>query len=362
MKHRLYAVTTLLGAVLAGPALAQSSVQLYGYLDSGLEYVSNVGGRSITQAGGGALAPERIGLRGTEDLGRGLKAGFRLESGILTHRGSLVNNSRMFNRESSVFFGSEDMGTISFGRMPDLMYEYVPKFLSPPAPSALVNKHPGNWDNYASQYQFSNSVKYESPEFSGFSIGAMYGFGESQFEGPKAITKSLGLRFRSGAWRMSATHSEHRNRAVAIRALTGVEEAFGMTLPMTPLVVDTVNNTAVGVSYRASNFILASAFSYTRMKLDDRTANQRNYDIGGTYFFPKGMAVQLMYTHSNLDGARWDQVTALGAYSLSKRTKLYVKTMYQHASGEADYAAMQNIGVASGRSQTVVNMGISHMF
>lgn len=362
MKHRFYALTAVFGVLVSSSVCAQSSVQIYGYLDSGLEYVSNVGGSSATLAGGGALAPERIGLRGTEDLGNGLKAGFRLESGVLTHRGSLVNNNRMFNRESSVSLGSDQAGTLSFGRMPDLMYEYVPKFLSPPAPSALVNKHPGNWDNYASQYQHSNSVKYESPEFSGFSFGAMYGFGDAQFDSPKAITKSLGLRFRSGAWRMSATHSEHRNRAVAIRALTGVEEAFGMALTMAPVVVDSVNNSAVGVSYRGSDFIVASAFSYTRMKLDDRTANQRNYDIGGTYFFANSIAAQLMYTHSNLDGARWDQITALGAYSLSKRTKLYVKTMYQHASGEADYAAMQNIGVSSSRSQTVVNMGISHMF
>src|SRR5690606_31451679 len=180
-----------LGAVAISPVWAQSSVQIYGYLDTGLEYVSNVGGQSATMAGGGALAPERIGMRGVEDMGNGLKAGFRLESGILTNRGALVNSNRMFNRESSVSLGSEAMGTLSFGRMPDLMYEYVPKFLSPPAPSALVNKHPGNWDNYASQYQYANSVKYESPEFWGFSFGAMYGFGEAQSDAPKAISKSL---------------------------------------------------------------------------------------------------------------------------------------------------------------------------
>ena len=362
MKYSFYAFTAVLGVAMANPSWAESSVNIYGYLDTGLQYVSNVGGQSATSMEGGALAPERIGMRGVEGLGNGLKAGFRLESGILTNRGSLVNSNRMFNRESSVFIGNDGMGTLSLGRMPDLMYEYVPKFLSPPAPSALVNKHPGNWDNYASQYQYSNAVKYESPEFAGFSLGAMYGFGDDQWAGPKAITKSLGLRFRSGAWRMSATHSEHRQRPVAIRALTGVQEAFGMELPMTPLVVDTLSNSAVGVSYRAADFIVASAFSYTRMKYDDRTANQRNFDVGGTYFLPAGMALQLMYTHSNLDGARWDQITALGAYSLSKRTKLYVKTMYQHASGEADYAAMQNIGVSSSRSQAVVNAGISHMF
>src|SRR5690554_6494241 len=129
MKYRLYALTAVLGAVVSSSVWAQSSVQMYGYLDSGLEYVSNVGGRSATLAGGGALAPERIGLRGTEDVGNGLKAGFRLESGILTRRGTLVNSNRMFNRESSVFVGSDEAGTLSFGRMPDLMYEYIPKFL-----------------------------------------------------------------------------------------------------------------------------------------------------------------------------------------------------------------------------------------
>jgi len=62
--------------------MAQSSVTLYGMLDAGIGYTSNVGGHEKVSLDGGASGSNKWGLRGQEDLGGGLKAVFKLENGF----------------------------------------------------------------------------------------------------------------------------------------------------------------------------------------------------------------------------------------------------------------------------------------
>src|SRR5690606_19538255 len=138
-----HTVVVLVASCAWVTAHANESVVIYGFVDGGVQYVSNIGGSSSYEASTGTMQPERFGLMGTESLGNGLTAEFRLEGGILTKEGRSVVAGRMFNRQASVGLKS-DIGSLHFGRMPDLMYEYIPKFLSPPALTALVNKHPGN--------------------------------------------------------------------------------------------------------------------------------------------------------------------------------------------------------------------------
>ncbi|MFD2272046.1 porin [Undibacterium arcticum] len=63
-------------------AFAQSNVTVYGSMDAGVAYVNNVGGKSVTRLDQGTMQPDRIGFRGTEDLGEGLKANYQLEAGF----------------------------------------------------------------------------------------------------------------------------------------------------------------------------------------------------------------------------------------------------------------------------------------
>src|SRR5690606_17175376 len=124
-------------------------------------------------------------------------------------RGRLVQPTRMFNREASLGLVTR-AGTVTLGRLPDLVYEYITKFLSPPAATAIVSKHPGNWDNYASQYQYSSTVMYSTPVMGGFSAAAMYSFGEDATQRPKPLNMSLGARNVKNGWRTAAVFSEHR--------------------------------------------------------------------------------------------------------------------------------------------------------
>ena len=93
---------------LAGSAHAQSSVTLYGLIDSGLTYTNSQitgtgsGGHSNWQMTSGSVQYSRWGLRGAEDLGGGIKAIFTLENGFNLNNGQFSSSNRIFNRQAFV--------------------------------------------------------------------------------------------------------------------------------------------------------------------------------------------------------------------------------------------------------------------
>jgi predicted porin len=112
MKKSLLALA-ILGA-FAGAASAQSSVTIYGIVDTGIARIDN-GGDSVTQLKSGNNNSSRIGFKGVEDLGNGLKASFVLENGINTDDGSAATASAAFSRLAYV--GLEGgFGAVRLGR------------------------------------------------------------------------------------------------------------------------------------------------------------------------------------------------------------------------------------------------------
>ena len=116
-------------ASFATVAHAQSSVTLYGVLDAGITYQSNVRtasgqGKSRFSMGSG-IDQSRFGLRGSEDLGGGLKAIFTLESGFNIGNGKFANgNGGMFNRQAFVGLSSQ-YGTVTLGKQYDATQDYL---------------------------------------------------------------------------------------------------------------------------------------------------------------------------------------------------------------------------------------------
>src|SRR5688500_3687346 len=107
---KIRSATTLALAAIATCANAQTpppaSVQLYGVVDAGVEYVNNVGASNghVTRMPGlsGGQLPSRWGLRGTEDLGGGLRAVYTLEAGFAVDSGVSLQGGRAFGRQSFV--------------------------------------------------------------------------------------------------------------------------------------------------------------------------------------------------------------------------------------------------------------------
>ena len=111
MKKILVALAV---ASAVGSASA-ADVSLYGVIDTGLTYRHTQGEDSLEMNSGNYAGP-RFGLRGTEDLGEGVKVGFILESGYKSDTGAMAKEDTLFNRESQVYLQG-DWGTFGVGRV-----------------------------------------------------------------------------------------------------------------------------------------------------------------------------------------------------------------------------------------------------
>ncbi len=133
---------------LSASALAQSSVTIYGSLDAGVAYINNLNGGSVARLDQGTMQPDRIGFRGSEDLGGNLKAVFQLEAGFYTDTGATPNASKLFNRYSTVGLAG-DFGALTLGHMPDVVFDYVGKLSNGFQLTNWYLFHPGNLDSLA---------------------------------------------------------------------------------------------------------------------------------------------------------------------------------------------------------------------
>jgi len=114
-----------LSFVLAFSAYAQSSVTLYGDLDLGIQYLTHTGtnGRTAIGMQSGNEQPSRFGITGTEDLGGGYAAVFRLESGFNVGTGSYTIPGTAFDRYAYVGVTGTNLGTLTFGRQRSILFE-----------------------------------------------------------------------------------------------------------------------------------------------------------------------------------------------------------------------------------------------
>ena len=113
-KRTLVALASL---ATATGALSQSSVTLFGVLDTSVAHIRSAG-TDVTGLSSGGESSSRFGIRGVEDLGAGLKAGFWLESGIGvdTGTGSGRDDRLSFDRRSTASLSSRNWGELRLGR------------------------------------------------------------------------------------------------------------------------------------------------------------------------------------------------------------------------------------------------------
>ena len=181
MKKTLAAVAVL--GAFAGSALA-ADVQLYGIVDTGLQYVH--GDTDSTDPNSdfdsfsmesGLASGSRFGFKGTEDLGNGLTVGFILEDGIKSDTG--VDDDVLFNRESSLFLQG-GFGKVAFGRIGS-----INGGVSSWAKYGVMSVFGTSWGDYSAQAgtwamgasMWNNMIAYETPSFAGFKVFAQYGMG-----------------------------------------------------------------------------------------------------------------------------------------------------------------------------------------
>jgi predicted porin len=353
-------------AVFATAAHAQSSVTLYGLIDAGISYVNNsktaTGHDNLFKYDDGVSQGSRWGLRGTEDLGGGLKALFVLESGFNSGNGTLGQGGALFGRQAYVGLSKDGIGSLTFGRQYSFSTDYLGGNYSTGGQTVAGNYayHINDVDQLTSS-RINNAVKFSSANFAGLTFGAMYGFSNQAgaFAGAPTVgttagssrAYSFGVNYANGPFGVGAAYTDIRFPGQATPAFS-----TAMANVTTGTVRD-LRTFGVGGRYSIGAATLWALYTNTRFEpITGGSTTFAAYEAGAKYAFTPALTAGAGYTYMHLSNANtghWNQVDLSVDYALSKRTDVYALGIYQIASGHN--AATGDVQAQIGSSTSYFN-------
>ncbi len=380
-------------------AHAQTSVTLYGVIDTGIEYINRVAtvpatlpqgatgpsvgvnpvGPRIGMINQSGLSASRWGLRGVEGLGGGLKASFVLESGFNSDTGIFTGNSAGFNRQAYIALGNDAWGKVALGKvfssLTDAVVNFSPNRFSPAYEPAV-------W-LVGVDYKPSNSIKYTG-RFGDLYASAHYSFGA----GAPATSLSAG-----GAGLTNGGNGEipgsHRDDTAYGASLMYLGQTFGASIAYdqwNPSVV--VGQTArirkayIGASYSDGPLKLTGGYRWGNQTYANGNVALRDdfWFAGASYKVTPALDLQLGYYYSNIkkmnlsgatgvaiNPANPQQVSFVADYALSKRTDIYLSTTWAHNGSLGNDGAFtlylfNYAQPPGGKNMVGVATGIRHVF
>lgn len=338
MKKTLIAMAIM---ATSGAAMAQSNVSLYGIVDMGLNS-TNISGDRVTGLDSGLQSGSRIGIKGSEDLGNGLKANFVLESAIDVDTGTGLNG---FNRQSWLGL-SGNFGEVRFGRQYTEMRNALEAV--DPFSLGLAGAATNIWGNsYATlgegiDQRLNNTVSYALPTLAeGLSVSTSYSFGEQAGSISDGSTWSIGAGYNVSAANLQFAYQSTDLGNVGDR-----------------------NEYLLGGTYDFGVAKAHAAYGERSTKFTGLGKEKvRNYMVGVSA--PVGAAGSVMASYivnqnrtQGLTDADSKQFALGYQYDLSKRTNVYAS--YARNTNEANSVERQVLGDA--KSANTYNVGIRHKF
>jgi predicted porin len=348
--------------MLTSLANAQSSVQLYGLIDVGIEYLNHAGAGNgnVTRMIGGNMAGSRWGLRGSEDLGGGTSAIFTLEAGFRPGTGASEiggQSGRLFGRVATIGLQG-GFGTVTVGRqaivLNDVMFYYDPMAFSLYGLATLDGKFFGRVDN---------SIKYQSPNLHGFSTSAYYTFGsdtvngQGQVPGDAKVGRAFGFsaQYIVGPLSLAAVYDQAYPTTIALTNAGNVDKRLVVAGSYT------IGGVKGFIGYRRLNSTVAGTDGVLANLLWTGLAYQVN---------PFLRLAGAVYDNEVVGTSAHPTSFVLNAdYLLSKRTDVYASVSFvkNRSSGAVSSDAAVTGGAdalppAPGTNQTGAVMGIRHRF
>jgi predicted porin len=312
----IFRATALAAAFACLPlsAMAQSTVNLYGRVNTTVESQKSSDGTRKTVVNNNS---SRFGFTGSEDLGGGLKATFRLESGFDSDTGATTGGV-LFGREAVVGL-SGGFGTVRLGQQ-----AYLPAYLATADYVSMHNHDTGSssdvlWGGYQLPARQSNSISYTTPSFSGVTVEVAQSLHEKAdfavTAGPTARLSTqtdIAVNYKTGPLHLGGGYQKlGDNKLYALRALY----EFGAL--------------TVGGYYERDDFKSVVNTSTTAGVTTLATTNlgSRNnvrvsamYTLGASEFHANAGSAGKF---SNVADSKAQQYTLGYNYNLSKRTKVY---------------------------------------
>jgi len=344
MKKSLIALAVL---AASGAAMAQSSVTLYGVVDTSVGYVK--GEESVSGLLNSGNATSRLGFRGTEDLGNGLKANFVLEGEVSPDDGTAGGFN--FRRQSTVGLAGS-FGEVRLGRALTASYNAVSRYdLFGTVGLGSTLAWSGAQTGYGNRY--NNMISYISPKFSGFGFGVDYGFGEQEAN-RTGRNISVGGTYDNGPLSLGLGYDRQNNVTSATAGIADTD----------------LKTWQLGGSY---NFGVAKLLAfYKNTKYNEvatgDNATLKSYNLGVSV--PVGAAGEVKATYNNYklsdDGGKANQFSLGYVHSLSKRTALYGTYAYLKNKDGATLGLNGAFGGVGGPNDSGkmhgVQVGVRHAF
>lgn len=374
MKIKKMAVT--MSILIATPAMAQSSVTLYGLISEGVTWASNEGGAHSVKLLSGSNQNNRLGFKVDEDLGGGTHALAQLENGFDITNGKFGQGGRMFGRQAFVGLSSGRYGTLTAGRQYDTFWDYLLPY-SPNSSIGGLLATPGDADNLMGSWRYNNSVKYTSPILAGVRFSGMYAF--SNAAGEFAVNRAFGAgaRYANGPVQISVAYMQ-LDTPGTVNAAGAVSDDYAgapfflfRSSPLSQTAgVSRQRNLGVGGRYDITGTLRASAvFDAVRYDYADGTGLALdNYNLTLSWQVSPAIALGggYLYTSGRYRGINanphWNGAEVSFDYSLSKRTDVYVFDVFQRANGPHAVADVYLYSPSTSGTQNVVVAGIRHKF
>lgn len=346
------------GLVFAGMAQAQSSVTLYGIADGGLLYTSKTLNTATGQNAGkqfsftdSGLTPSKFGMSGTEDLGGGLKAEFKLESGINIGTGGYNDsNGNLFGRQAYVAltggFGEVKAG-LQFSPFFLALYGLDPRGMSQFGSSLIMYV-----DNVITTGIFTpNAVSYTSPVLWGFQGSALLSLGGVAGDFQNGRQYSASMKYDNGTVMVSASYF-NANASTGSALMTPVPSQLPVSF----------EGRQLGASYKIGK--LTTKASFVNYRVGDDSSNV----YGGGLDFLATPQVDLnagvWYEEQRQQTTNHTLLAGLGAeYYVSHRTTVYaqIAVVNNHGTMDTGLSISDALYGAPGTT-TGVNVGIRHTF
>jgi predicted porin len=372
MKRSLLALAVL--GAFAASAQAQSSITIYGSFDAGVRNVDRSGNAfDVTTMGStGTFNSNRLGFRGLEDLGGGLRARFNLETGFNTGTGALNNaNNQLFERTASVGLGGA-FGFIDLGR------QYTNAFLTIAAYDPLSYKYPGIAFAVPATagVRYNNDLKYTGT-FGPVTARAEWAFGEAGGSNVTGAARGLSLSYAGGPFAAGAAYTRFTSGGTAAApTVGGTGAAFAAPgagiAPATAAAAaaprgapgrDTEHWTAGGaVKFGPARVSVGYADQQAEVGAASDLRDRWMW-TGVNYALTPAIELTAAYYKQRRDGAGLasgdaDLAIISATYAFSKRTNLYAGVDYR----ENDATFRSTAGAGASPRIRGISVGLNHLF
>jgi len=348
MKKTLLAAAMVVTASVghAQAAKTTSPYEIYGMIDTSIQSYST-GGQRLTRHNDNGYNVSRLGFRGSEDLGKGLRALFNLEGQLNPSIGSIGGTSpatnEIFNREAWVGLSGR-FGEIRTGRTDVSMASNLDAFSTF---RAHWNVTPINGTPLEIGIQQKNTIRYTTPRVAGLQAMVGYASGNNHGTNTDADASQTGASVTYIAGPFKAAVGYHKNNAstkAGERDMQGISAAYDLGFAqISALHIRGDNSTTGSVSSRAST-------------------------AGLTLPLPQAMAVSVHY-HTTTAGEHASNNNGHGAIfgvtkDLSKRTRLYggYALVYNQANSAMFMNNVTTAPSAAGLDTKATFVGVNHTF